>query len=61
MITIDALAQGLGLTQTPAQPYAPADVLAGFDPSLIDTYGTLTGDTEISDDDAEAIREAWTA
>lgn len=60
-ITIADLAAELNIAQTPAQPYSPADVLANFDATLTETYGRLTEDTEISDDDADAIREAWIA
>ena len=59
MITITDLAAELNIRQTPAQPYSPADLLASFDDHLTDTYGPLTGDTEISEDDAQAIRDAW--
>lgn len=60
-ITIADLAAELHIEQTPAQPYSPADVLTNFDATLTDTYGPLTEDTEISDEDAQAIRDAWIA
>lgn len=61
MITITDLADELDIHQTPDQPYSPADLLAEFDATLTDTYGPLTGDTEISEDDAQSIRNGWNA
>lgn len=58
-MTINEIADVLGIQQTPDQPLAPADVIAGFDDSLTGAYGTLTGDTVIGAEDAAAIIEAW--
>ena len=59
-ITLADLARELGVEQSPAQPYGPADFFASFDYTLTDTYGPLTDSTEISIEDADAIREAFT-
>ena len=58
-ITLTALARELGVEQSPAQPYAPADFFASFDATLADAYGPLTDDTEISAEDADFIRESF--
>lgn len=58
-ITLSDLARELGVEQSPRQPYGPADFFASYDDTLAATYGPLSDDTEISADDADAIRESF--
>lgn len=58
-ITLSDLARELGVEQSPAQPYGPADFFASYDDTLAATYGTLSDDTAISAEDADAIRESF--
>ena len=60
-ITLAALSGELGIT-APTYSYGTvADFFAGFDGTLEETYGPLTDDTVISQDDADAIREGIAA
>ena len=58
-ITLTDLARELGVEQSPTQPYGPADFFASYDHTLAATYGDLHDDTEISAEDADAIRESF--
>lgn len=57
-ITLAGLAAELGI-EAPSSTYGTAaDFFASYDHTLQHTYGRLTDDTEISAEDADAIREA---
>ena len=58
-ITLRELARDLGVEQSPAQPYGPADFFAAYDDTLRATYGPLSDDTAIDSEDADAIRESF--
>ena len=58
-ITLAELARELDVEQSPTQPYGPADFFASYDDTLATTYGPLSDDTEISGEDADAIRESF--
>lgn len=57
-ITLAGLAAELGI-EAPSSTYGTAaDFFASYDHTLQHTYGRLADDTEISAEDADAIREA---
>lgn len=58
-ITINDLATELGIQQSPTQPYTPADIFAGINPSLTDTHGTLTNDTNLTTEQANTLRHVF--
>ena len=58
-MTINEIADVLGIRQTPDQPLSPADVIVGFDQTLTGAYRDIDGDTVIGAEDAAAIIEAW--
>lgn len=60
-ITVADLAAELGVEQTSEQPYSPADVFAGVDPSLVEAHGTLDDGTVLAEDEADGIRAVFAA
>lgn len=57
MITLNELAETLTTVEMGAERTARWDDVANFDQTITVTDG---GDTEITEADADAIREAWT-
>lgn len=58
-ITIADLAAELGVEQTSDQPYSPADVFAGLDPTLVEAHGTLDDGTVLTADEADGLRAVY--